>query len=52
VIKNIIIIGLIALVAFLFYKKFMADTMEPFFKEKTGNVDFFQQKLPEYKDIK
>ena len=48
-IKKIIIFGLIALVAFIFYKKFMADTLEPFFREKKGNVDLFKQKIPDYK---
>ncbi len=48
-IKKIIIAGLIAWAAFVFYKKFMADTLEPFFKGKKGNVDFMQQKVPDYK---
>ena len=49
VIKKIIILVLIAWAAFIFYKKFMADTLEPFFREKKGNVDLFQQKIPDYK---
>jgi hypothetical protein len=44
-----IIFGLIALFAFMFYKKFMADILERFFREKRGNVDFLQRKLPDYK---
>ena len=38
-IRKIFIIALLVLGAFLFYKKFMADTLEPFFKEKSGKVD-------------
>ena len=48
-IKKIIIFGLIVLAAFIFYKKFMAGILEPFFREKKGNVDFFQQKIPDHK---
>ncbi|MFH0918512.1 MAG: hypothetical protein V1830_05200 [Candidatus Omnitrophota bacterium] len=48
-IRKIIILGLIALVAFIFYKKFLADTFEPFFKKYSGHVDFFQQKVPDLK---
>ena len=49
VIKKIIILGLIAVGAFFFYKKFMAGILEPFFREKQGNVDFLGQKIPDYK---
>lgn len=49
VIKKLIIFGLIVLGAFIFYKKFMADTLENFFRQKKGNVDFLQQKVPNYK---
>ena len=48
-IRKIIILGLIVLAAFIFYKKFMADSLEPFFRRHRGNVDFFQQKTPDYK---
>lgn len=51
-IKKIIILGLILLAAYIFYKKFMADTLDPFFGKvgrDRGNVDFFQQKLPDTK---
>lgn len=48
-IRKIIILGLIAAGLFFFYKKFMAGTMEPFFKKHTGNVDFMQKKVPDYK---
>lgn len=41
-IKKIIIIGLIVYAMFLFYKKFMADTMQTYFKLHTRKVDFFQ----------
>jgi hypothetical protein len=49
VIKKIIIFGLIVVGAFFFYKKFMAGILEPFFKEKSGKVDFFGQKMSDYK---
>lgn len=49
-IKKIIILGLILIGAYFFYKKFMADTLEPFFKRHGGNVDFLQQKVPDYKE--
>lgn len=48
-IKKIIILGLIIWVVFIFYKKFMAGTLRPFFKQHTGNVDFLQRKIPDYK---
>ncbi len=48
-IKKIIIFGLIALAAFIFYKKFMADTLEPFFRGNKGKIDFMQNKVPDYK---
>ena len=37
------------LVAVIFYKKFMAGTFESFFREKKGNVDLLQKKIPDYK---
>ncbi len=48
-IKKLIIAGLAIWGLWLFYKNFMADTMEPFFRKHAGNVDFFQQKIPDYK---
>lgn len=48
-IRKIIILGLTILAAFIFYKKFMADTMESFFRRHKGNVDFMQKKIPDYK---
>ncbi len=47
-IKKILILGLVAYAGFLFYRYFMADTLEQFFRRHKGNVDFFQQKLPDY----
>lgn len=40
-IRKIIIWGLIILGAYILYKKFIAPTAEPFFKEEKGKVDFF-----------
>ncbi len=48
-IKKIIILGLIIWAALIFYKKYMAGTLKPFFKQHTGNVDFLQRKIPDYK---
>lgn len=48
-IRKIVILGLVILAAFIFYKKFMADTIEPFFRQHKGQVDFMQQKIPDYK---
>lgn len=45
-IKKIIIWGLIIFGAYLFYKKYMAGTMEPFFREKKGNVDLLGVTAP------
>ncbi|MCX5714797.1 MAG: hypothetical protein NT033_08375 [Candidatus Omnitrophica bacterium] len=39
-IRKIIILGLIIMAGYFFYKKYMASTLEPFFREKKGNVDF------------
>ncbi|MFH0738581.1 MAG: hypothetical protein V2A59_01810 [Candidatus Omnitrophota bacterium] len=47
-IKKIIILGLVILVAFIFYKKFMADTLEPFFRKHSGNVDLLGIKTSNY----
>ncbi len=46
--KKIIISGLIIFGVFLFYKKFMASTMEPFFKKHAGKTDFLQLKVQDY----
>ena len=46
--KKIIILGLILLAGYFFYKKFMIDTLNPFFgriQRDKGKVDFFQQKV-------
>ncbi|MFA4853893.1 MAG: hypothetical protein WC616_00900 [Candidatus Omnitrophota bacterium] len=51
-IRKVIIFGLIVLAAFIFYKKFMSDTLHPFFgkiRRDKSKVDLFQQKAPEYK---
>jgi|GEM_PF-2647744 len=50
-IKKIIILGLILLAAYIFYKKFMSDTLDPFFGRigrDRGKVDLLQQKVPDY----
>lgn len=47
--KKLIILALVLFGAFFFYKKFMASTMEPFFNKHTGNVDFIQQGVKDYK---
>jgi hypothetical protein len=47
-IRKIIILVLVILGAFIFYKKFMADTLDSFFSRHSGNVDFMQKKLPDY----
>ncbi|MCA9398232.1 MAG: hypothetical protein KC618_00670 [Candidatus Omnitrophica bacterium] len=38
--KKLILLALVGYGLFLFYQHFMADTMEPFFQKKSGNVDF------------
>ena len=51
-IRKIIILGLFLLAGYLFYEKFMADTLEPFFariERNKGKIDLFQQKIPDYK---
>ena len=40
-IKKIIIIGLVIIGMYFFYKKFMADTLGDFFQKQKNNVDFF-----------
>lgn len=47
-IRKIIILGLVILAAVIFYKKFMAGTLEPFFRQHKENVDFIQKKIPDY----
>lgn len=44
-IKKILMIAFILWGLFIFYKKLMAPTIEPFFKKNTGNVDFLQLKV-------
>lgn len=51
-IRKIIILALVIAGAILFYKKFMADTFEPFFKTHTGKVDFLGTALPDLKNQK
>jgi len=48
-IKKIIILALVIWLGVIFYRKFVASTMEPFFKRNTGSVDFIQKKVPEHK---
>jgi len=45
-IRKIVLIGLLAIAAYFFYQKFMAQTFNPFFKEKQGNVDFMSLTTP------
>jgi len=47
-IRKIIILGLIILIAFIFYKEFMAGTVEPFFKKKSKNIDLLGLKTSDY----
>jgi len=42
VIKNIIYFTIIIYGIFFFYNKFVASTVEPFFKGKAGKVDLYQ----------
>ena len=46
-IRKIFILGLILLATYIFYKKFMADTVEPFFKRHDQRV--LQLKTSGYK---
>jgi hypothetical protein len=51
-IKKVVILGLIVIAAFIFYKKFMSNTLDPFFGKiirDKSKVDLFQQKASEYK---
>jgi len=41
-IKNIIYFAIIIYGILFFYQKFVASTVEPFFKGKAGNVDLYQ----------
>jgi hypothetical protein len=41
-IKKIIYFAIIVYGLFFFYQKFIASTVEPFFKGKAGNVDLYQ----------
>jgi len=40
------IFTLIALLAYIFYAEFMADTVEPFFKKLTSKEELYQKKIP------
>ncbi|MFH1847704.1 MAG: hypothetical protein ABH825_00625 [Candidatus Omnitrophota bacterium] len=46
--KKIILLAAVIYLLVLFYNKFLADTVEPFFKGLMGNVDFFGAKAPDY----
>ncbi len=46
-IKKLIILALVIMGAYLFYKHFMSSSVEPFFKQK---VDIFGVKAPEVKE--
>ena len=43
-VSKIIKIALIVAAAIFIYNKFLKDTIEPFFKDKTGKVDLLQFK--------
>ena len=45
-IRKLIILAIVLVLAYIFYKKYMAQTMEPFLQEKTGNVDFMSLTTP------
>jgi hypothetical protein len=47
-IKKIIILGLILAAGLFFYKKFLASTLDPFFRKNKGNVDILQLKTSDY----
>ena len=47
-IKKLIILGLIIWALVWFYRKLIADTMDPFFNKHIGTVDVLQQKIPDY----
>lgn len=40
--RKIILLAIVAAALYIFYQKFIASTVEPFFKDKTGNVDIYQ----------
>ncbi|MDD5120154.1 MAG: hypothetical protein PHR84_02450 [Candidatus Omnitrophica bacterium] len=40
--RKIILLIAIAAAVYFFYQKFVASTVEPFFKDKSGNVDIYQ----------
>lgn len=48
-VKKLILLALIVLAGYWFYNKFLADTMEPFFKKHMNNVDFFGTEVRDYK---
>jgi hypothetical protein len=49
-IRKIFILILVVAAAFIFYKKLIAPTIEPFFKGKERNVDLLQFKISD--DVK
>ena len=50
--KKIVLIVLILWGLFIFYKKIMAPTMEPFFKKNSGNIDLLQLKVNDQSQLK
>jgi len=46
--KKILLLILAIMAVYMFYKKFMADTMEPFFKKYKNNTDLFQLSIQDY----
>jgi len=45
-IRKIIILAVVLVAAYFFYKNYMASTMDPFFREKKGNVDLLGVTTP------
>jgi len=50
--RQIIYFAIIIFGLLFFYQKFVASTVEPFFKGKTGNVDFYQLKITDVENAK
>jgi hypothetical protein len=44
-IKKLFILILVLWALYLFYEKYVASTVEPFFNNNTGNVDFLGGKV-------
>jgi hypothetical protein len=51
-IKRVVIIALLLWGLFVFYKKFVASSTEPFFKKHKGNVDLLQLKVNDQPQVK